>query len=116
MNSAQTRRTIQNISLDDLPRYQVYSSFCTAHDIPYQTVEMPFEDRSAVTAMIFNQSTREAQPHAVFHLLPTRRLLRVNQAVVRRDRKSSGHFDHLKIETLAATCSRPQPFARIKSV
>ncbi|WP_293228594.1 MULTISPECIES: ParB/RepB/Spo0J family partition protein [unclassified Microcoleus] len=86
--------TEEKILIDGHHRYAI----CTARDIPYQTVEMSFEDRNAVKAwMLLNQlGRRNLTSESVSYLRGTwYELAKQSRG---GDRKSSGHFDHLKTE------------------
>jgi hypothetical protein len=82
------------ILIDGHHRHEI----CTTHNIPYQTVEMSFASRNAVKAwMILNQlGRRNLTPESISYLRGTwYELTKQSQG---GDRKSSGHFDHLKTE------------------
>jgi hypothetical protein len=95
----------EKILIDGHHRYAI----CTARDIPYQTVEMSFEGRNAVKAwMLLNQlGRRNLTSESVSYLRGTwYELAKQSRG---GDRKSSGHFDHLKTEEKLGTQFKASP-------
>ncbi|MEZ2339631.1 hypothetical protein [Microcoleus sp.] len=87
--------TEEKILIDGYNRYAI----CVAHGIPYQIVEMSFNSRNAVKVwMLLNQlGRRNLTPESVSYLRGT--WYELTKHSRGGDRKSSGHFDHLKTET-----------------
>jgi hypothetical protein len=85
----------EKILIDGHNRYAI----CTAHGIPYQTVEMSFDSPNTVKVwMLLNQlGRRNLTSESVSYLRGT--WYELTKQSRGGDRKSSGHFDHLKTET-----------------
>ena len=85
----------EKILIDGHNRYAI----CTAHGIPYKTVEMSFDSPNTVKVwMLLNQlGRRNLTSESVSYLRGT--WYELTKQSRGGDRKSSGHFDHLKTET-----------------
>jgi hypothetical protein len=97
--------TEEKILIDGHHRYAI----CTTSGIPYQIVEMSFEGRNAVkTWMLLNQlGRRNLTSESVSYLRGTwYELAKQSRG---GDRKSSGHFDHLKTEEKLGTQFKASP-------
>ncbi|MEG4294684.1 hypothetical protein Q5692_38650 [Microcoleus sp. C2C3] len=97
--------TEEKILIDGYNRYAI----CVAHGIPYQIVEMSFNSRNAVKVwMLLNQlGRRNLTPESVSYLRGT--WYELTKHSRGGDRKSSGHFDHLKTEEKLGTQFNASP-------